>query len=314
MSTIELHDAATGCRARISPARGFNCFSFQAPINGRSGELLWTERGFEDGEGRASGNGIPLLFPFAGRIRGTKFNWRGADFALEPGDPLGNAIHGFVIDRLWSVTEQTATKAAAEFWASRDEPSLLNHWPADFRIAVSYELLAPAVLSSRIVVENPDQKPLPFWFGTHPYFRAPVVEGSAADACTVTVPAAEYWELNEMLPTGHKLPADGDRDLAGGLSFSRTRLDDVFTGLGTSGGRVTTRIDDAAGGRALVMSFDQKFRECVVYNPPHREAICIEPYTAVPDAFTLEAQGIDTGLITLEPGGAWEGWIEIRLE
>lgn len=314
MSLIELHDPATGCRARIAPQRGFNCYSFEADAGGQPHELLWSAPGFERGAERASGSGIPLLFPFAGRIRGTEFRWQNKNYELPPGDPLGNAIHGFVIDRPWNVVEQSSTKAVADFQASRDDASLLPHWPADFRITVSYELLLPATLSSKIIIENPDDKPLPLWFGTHPYFRVPLGAGGSADACRVTVPAAEYWELAEMLPTGKRLPADGQRALQQGLPFSQTKLDDVFAGLTAQQGRVTTRIEDPAAGRALVMEFDDRFTECVVYNPPHREAICIEPYSAVPDAFTLDANKQATGLMVLAPGESWETWIDIRWE
>ena len=64
----------------------------------------------------------------------------------------------------------------------------------------------------------------------------------------------------------------------------------------------------------MSIQFDECFRECVVYNPPHREAICIEPYTCAPDAFHLMARGIDTGLRVLEPGAAFRARIEIRFD
>lgn len=315
MNVVELHDSATGCRARISVDRGFNCFEFAAIAGGRPHELLWSAPEFAAGQGRPSGSGIPLLFPFAGRIRGTSFVWQGKKFSLTAGDSLGNAIHGFVLDRPWRVIEQSPTRAAAEFHAARDDALLLNHWPGDFRIVASYELQSPAVLASQIRIENPGDRPLPFWFGTHPYFRVPLVDGRSAGECRVTVPAGAYWELADMLPTGRQLPATGERDLAGGLPFERTHLDDVFTWLKSQHDEIITRIDDPQGGRALVMSFDATFfRECVVYNPPHRQAICLEPYSAVPDAFTLAERGIETGLAVLAPGESRQTWISIRLE
>lgn len=314
MPIIELVDDTSGDRARIAPERGFNCFSFEAKLSNQSHELLWSAPGFERGEGRASGSGIPLLFPFAGRIRGTSFEWFGETYALPPGDPLGNAIHGFVIDRPWKVLEHTRNKAVAEFQASREAPEVLDNWPSDYRIRVSYELQPGHCLVSSIRIENPGDGPLPYWFGTHPYFRVPLAASGSADACRVTVPAAEYWVLDAMLPTGKRLKADGDRGLAAGMPFSQTKLDDVFTGLKTEKGRVATSIADPQSGRKLTMDFSaDQFRECVVYNPPHREAICIEPYTAVPDAFSLEERGIESGLTILAPGESMEMWINIAL-
>ena len=62
------------------------------------------------------------------------------------------------------------------------------------------------------------------------------------------------------------------------------------------------------------MSFDRAFRECVVYTPPHREAICIEPYTCVPDSLQLERQGVNAGLRVLAPGESFQTRIDIRIQ
>ena len=60
-------------------------------------------------------------------------------------------------------------------------------------------------------------------------------------------------------------------------------------------------------------SFDRAFRECVVYTPPHREAICIEPYTCVAGAFSLAEPGIDAGIRIVPPGGSFHARVEIEL-
>jgi aldose 1-epimerase len=51
-----------------------------------------------------------------------------------------------------------------------------------------------------------------------------------------------------------------------------------------------------------------------VYNPPHREAVCIEPYTTIPDAFTLAERGIEPHLKVLAPGKTFRTRIEIRVD
>ena len=200
-----------------------------------------------------------------------------------------------------------------EFQASRDDATILDHWPADFRITVSYELDGPS-LTSAIKIENPDRRPLPFGFGTHPYFRVPLGAGGNADDCRVTAPAEEYWELVAMLPTGKRLPAQGSRAVSRGLCFADTQLDDVFTGLSFAGETAHATIQDPQSKRTLALEFDRQFRECVVYNPPHRQAICIEPYTCATDMFALAGAGIETGLRVLAAGEAFATRIVIRLE
>jgi aldose 1-epimerase len=298
---VELHDTTAGTRAKILAGYGFNCFSFHTRQGNQEHEVLWSAPGFESGGMKASHSGIPLLFPFPGRIAGDRFQFQGKSYPLEANDGRGNAIHGFVHTRPWRVVEQSPLCVLGEFQASQDDPSLLERWPADFLIRVRYELSANT-LRSRIEVQNPDQRPLPFGFGTHPYFRVPLGIAGSAAACRVYVPVAEYWELSNMIATGKRLPAEGPKDLLHGLAFEATQLDDVFTGLHFEAGKCTSTIEDPAAGRRLTMTFGDNFRACVVYNPPHREAICIEPYTCIPDAFRLAEKGIDAGGLVLAPG------------
>ena len=47
------------------------------------------------------------------------------------------------------------------------------------------------------------------------------------------------------------------------------------------------------------------FRELVLYTPPHRQAICLEPYTCTTDAVNLGNRQIDAGWRALAPGETW---------
>ena len=238
LPTISLHDDQAGTSAKVLVGYGFNCYSFQAAPAGTPIEVLWSAPNFESGHERPSHSGIPLLFPFPGRVRATSFAFRGQQYQLTglPDDGRGNAIHGFVLNRPWRVTEQTTTRATGEFQASVDDPSLLKMWPADFRIACTYELTGNT-LKSVIKITNPDQRPLPFGLGTHPYFRVPLGPGGVAADCKVNVPVTDFWPLENMLPSGQRLPAEGSRGLKGGLLFSDTKLDDIFTGVKFEHGR-----------------------------------------------------------------------------
>ncbi len=275
-------------------------------------EVLWSVPEFDQGAGRPSGSGIPLMFPFAGRIRGVSFDFEGRSYALQAGDGLGNAIHGFVMDRPWRVTAQSATRASGQFQASIDEPDLLKSWPADFRISADYQL-AGGKLISEYHIENPDVKPLPFGFGTHPYFRVPLGGASAAD-CRVTVPIGCNWDLEGLLPTGTKSTPPLVNELSRGMPTREMKLDHVFGDVKFENHRAAATVHDPLGKHTLKMTFDDQFTACVVFNPPHREAVCIEPYTTVPDAFTLRSRGIDPNLIVLPPGNSLRTRIEISLE
>lgn len=312
LEPVTLIDPQTGATAQVLSGFGFNCFSFRPVVRGEAIEVLWSEDSFLSGEARPSHSGIPILFPFPGRLRGSFLAYEGGTYPLGSDDGRGNAIHGFVLNRPWRIIEMLPERTTGEFQASVDEPGLSKRWPADFRLTVSYHVRGNT-LSCDMEVYNPGSTRLPFGLGLHPYFRLPLGAGSRADDCRVTVPAAEYWELQNMLPTGRRLPATERGNLAGGMRFADMHFDDVFAGLTASDGMVHTTIEDPHSGRTLELMFDAAFRECVIYNPPHREAVCIEPYTCVPDTYQLQSTGIDAGLRTLNPGERFHTRFEIRV-
>jgi aldose 1-epimerase len=310
LEPVTLTDSDTGATAQILSGFGFNCYSFRPVVRGEAIEVLWSEPAFSSGETKPSHSGIPILFPFPGRLRGSHLAYEGHIYPLGSDDGLGNGIHGFVLNRPWRIIEMLPQRTTGEFQASVDEPGLIKRWPADFRLTVSYELRGNS-LRCDLQVNNPGPGRLPFGLGLHPYFRLPLGVAGRADDCRVTVPVAEYWELQNMLPTGRRLPATERADLAKTMRFADMRLDDVFTGLTTAGGEVRSTVEDPHSGRRLELVFDAAFRECVVYNPPHREAVCIEPYTCVPDEYELQAGGIDAGLRVLDAGESFHCWFQI---
>jgi aldose 1-epimerase len=311
---VSITDGASGATAQILVSVGFNCFSWRPTLTDGPREMFWAHPDFASGNERPSGSGLPLLFPFPGRIAGARYSFGDREYQLEPGDNFGNAIHGFVHKRPWRVVEQSANRVVGEFQASKDDPSILERWPADFRIHVGYEVRSRQLVSD-ISYENVGQSPLPCGLGTHTYFRLPLTDGSDAEQTVATVPVSRFWELAGMIPTGGQstiLPEhllDGKRPLAG-----RT-FDTTFTGLThDESGIVHTQIADPKSDRRLTQTFDAAFKQCVVYTPPHREAICIEPYTCVPNAIKLQAAGVETGLQILQPGESFATTIRIAVE
>jgi aldose 1-epimerase len=309
---IELREPQTGAAARVLVSQGLNCFEYLAPVQGGLQDVLWSQPGFEQGDKRPSRSGIPLLFPFPGRIRGTDFVWEGRHYPQTAADDFGNAIHGFVHTRRWRVIDQAESRVVGQFQASLDDPLLVNHWPGDFRLTVAYEL-TPGALRCELRVENPDSRQsLPCGLGLHPYFRVPPGGGDGGD-WRIQLPVSEKWELVQMLPTGRRLPVANASELQAGLRFAEMHVDDVFTGLQFQGEWCEAALCSPEGRRVVTVRFDQAFRECVAFTPPHREAICIEPYTCLPDCFRFQPQGIDAGLRVLSPNDSFGATVEIRV-
>ena len=321
LELAKLVDSKTGSSAEILVSLGFNCFRFTAIRAGKPVEVLYAPDDFSSGQGRPSRGGIPLMYPFPGRIPGTTFTWQGKQYQLEPGDAFGNAIHGFVMWRPWRVLERTENKIVGQFHAWRDDPSLKDRWPADFRLTATYELNGNS-LDAAYTVENPGNTSLPCGVGTHPYFRVPLGgekggtekgDSEKADDCTVRLPVSARWELKDMLPTGQRLQLQNAAAFQSGQRYGDLKLDDAFTGLQFDGGWCTASIHDPSSGRTVTQRWDHAFRECVVYTPPHRQAICIEPLSCVPSCFDLTARGIDAGLRILQPGESFTARVEISV-
>lgn len=308
---VTLTSSDTGAVAQILVGFGCNCYSFRPVVGGKAIETLWSEDGFETGQKRASSSGIPILFPFPGRIQGTTLHWNSDLYELKGSENQGNSIHGFVLNRPWRTTEQTDDSLTAEFQASTDDPSLLEQWPADFRIQMTFKVAGNS-LTIDTEVNNPGDTDLPCGLGLHPYFRVPL-GGSHANDCTVAIPANTMWEMNDMIATGKQLPMMNAEELQAGVTFGGMTYDNGFGDLNAVDGVVTAEINDPNGAR-LAMSFSSGYREIVVYNPPHRQAVCVEPYTCVCDPFRLQREGFDAGLRVLAPGESFRENVTISVD
>jgi len=305
MEIIEISNNNGSTVAKIAPAFGFNLFSILV----QETELLWTDPKFLEGNASPSGSGTPILFPFPGRLRGRTYSFGGTDYHISSDDGLGNAIHGFVLNRAWRVVSSTGDRVTGEFQASRDAPEVLDQWPSDFLIRCSYFAVDDGI-EAEYEFSNPGESELPCGFGTHAYFRVPVGMGSA-ESSIVTCAVSERWSLKDMLATGEVTEVSEDEALSSGALFGNLTMDDVFSGIQFLNGRATATIFNSETNRKLVYTWDEACEFCVMYTPPHREAICMEPYTLVPGGLAFESG--EHGLMVLNPGESIAHKMEIRL-
>lgn len=312
MSVITITDHLSGSTARISPEIGFNCFEFRAVVNGKTVDVLDAVPGFDQGNQKPSGSGIPILFPFPNRIRAGKFSWEGKEYVLPGTDKWGNAIHGLCLDRPWRVVRQADDFVTGQFQLSVDAPDRRALWPSDFVIEVDYELVRSR-LRSRFRISNPGHQTLPWGLGTHPYFKLPIDPQSRLEDCVVEVPASKMWELVDCLPTGKKVSPTENYDLREGAYYTTLKLDDVYTDLQCDGPQFDCVVIDERAGLQITLTSPPIFREIVAFTPPNRPAVCLEPYTCPTDAVNLQAQGIDAGWRVLGPGQEFHTWIDLSV-
>jgi aldose 1-epimerase len=306
------------CQAEIWPEFGCNCLRWR--VSGPQGplELLYAVPDFETNPA-PNRSGIPVLFPFPNRIRGGHFIWHGREYRLPLNDPAGkNSIHGFVCRRPWRVLSSSASEniatLTAEFQGSIDSPQDAALWPGDYKLTLRF-LLGPDSLSLSATMTNPGLKTIPLGLGFHPFFKLPLAATESANECQVCVPADTIWGLRENIPTGDKLPVDHFRDLRTPRKFADLLLDDVYTNLRSASPNeklhLRGRIEQNGVGAVEVWS-TAAFRELVVFTPPTRAAVCLEPYTCATDAINLHLRGIDAGLIELAPGESRTEFVVFR--
>lgn len=305
MGAVTIQTSDTRTQARIQPDFGFNCFEFRCQINDRSLHILDAPDDFAEHGGRPSGFGIPILFPYPNRIAAGRFDWEGTSYVLSPDqvafDNLGNAIHGFCHDRPWRVIDQAGDRVTAEFQLSLDAPDRLKSWPGDLRIRCTY-WVTEGELHTDFEIHNPDSVDVPWGLGTHPYFRVPFVEQAVGDEVLIEAPAAQLWELADLVPTGKRTAIPAEVDLRSGQSLAQLKLDHVLTDVGSPGRPWSCQLYCAEDGLQLTQVASGGFQHLVVFTPPNRAAVCLEPYTCVTNAINMVGTTEPHGLQVLAPG------------
>jgi aldose 1-epimerase len=319
----ELTDDAETVRAEVWPQWGFNCLRWQLrQEDGRWADLLYAAPDWEANP-VPTRSGHPILFPFPGRLRGGKLAADGKEYQLPLNDSTKqHAIHGFTPRNRWRATDWNGDEEYAfvtgRFNLAKDLPDALTQWPADFNLNVTYRLYRDK-LRVDATVENLGPAALPFGLGYHPYFRLPGVHDPDIGGHVLQANVDEVWEAEESLPTGWRKNVPATLDFRHPTPIGTTQLDHVFTGVKGESTRLGALVELAvlshptAMGRVRFLA-DASFRELVLFTPPHRQAIAVEPYTCSADAANLAARGIDSGWRTIPGGGEWESAVEYRWE
>lgn len=295
-------------RAEVWAGNGFNCLRWQTLINDEWRDLLEVAPDW-DANPVPTRNGHPILFPFPNRLRGGKFHFAGRDYQLPLTESSGkHAIHGFAPRTRWRVVDTDAgpesASVAGELQLSKDVPGGLDIWPADFILRITYTLSAGR-LAVDAEVTNPDAKPLPFGLGYHPYFKLPDRPDLTADGMTLRADTSELWVAEDGIATGELAPIPSGSDFRA-ASIVGSRVLDQLTKRTDGAAGFLADISSPGGGK-LTVEAGGDFRELLLFTPPHRRAVAIEPYTCTSDAANLWSRGVDAGWRVLEPGGVWRG-------
>lgn len=265
-----------GTQAVILPEKGATVVSLS-----RSGEeFLYCDR-----ENLSSAErprcGIPFLFPIFGRLQDGQYTYGGETYAME--------IHGFAHTSIWQVAEHRQDLLRLTLESSE---KTLAMYPFRFRVELCFQV-SDGVLAIRQRYENLDDKPMPYNFGFHPYFR---VENLAHAQVETTAGIHFDYFVGKPVPFGH-----------GAVTVS------IPEGAPESGAafmEVTapTVLHIPAEGRRVTMRYDGSFPQLVLWTQAGKPFLCAEPINGTPN-------GLNTGVyFTLAPGAVRETTLYIRAE
>lgn len=264
--------SAGDLEATVEPALGGRVTAFR-----RAGVDLFTPvTGDSSGPSRVGGGGCFPLVPWSNRIRDGRLDQgdRTIDLtATETG--AGHAIHGHGRRRAWAVTADGSPSSVRMRYA---HPAGEEGWPFAYSAEQTVNLSDDA-LSITLSVENTSTTAMPVGLGLHPYLPRTPEMG-------LWFQASSAWP-----PVDGKLPA-GPQPVPSEFDFSEPRP--VVSGLdqGFGGWDGSVHAIWPERGLALAIHGGAALNHLIVFTPPDRDFVCVEPATHCIDAANLAARGV----------------------
>lgn len=223
------------------------------------------------------------LVPFANRIAHGVFDFDGETIVLPRnfGDHP-HVLHGQGWQSAWRVVAQSADAATLVF------EHRAGAWPWDY-IAQQSFTLTPKTLRIDLTLTNRGGRAMPANLGFHPYFERTPRSALRADV-------QGLWLSDETGIPAKRAGAAHFLDLASGAPLARAPfVDHCHTGWH---GEAVIAQPEHARELVLTASRDLSFLHCFV--PMNAGFFCVEPVSAMPDAFHHPAT--ESGLHILAPG------------
>ena len=287
-------------RASFVPAAGM----IGCSLEHRGEELLVQRGGLDAWRGTGKSFGLPLLHPWANRLRDWRYAVAGRAVTIDRSrgvvrsDEHDLPIHGaLAAAEDWDVVDAGADGAAAWLAASLDygrRDDRLAVFPFPHRLDLALRLEGDTLaVTTTVVATGADEVPLAF--GWHPWLSLP------------GVPRAE-WELAEPARVAFTLD---DRNLPTG---ERTELPATRAALGDrtldTHGAVAedARYVLSGGGREIAVEWAGGYRYAQVFAPSALDVACLEPMMAPVAALSTGEE-----LATVQPGERASAAFRVRV-
>jgi aldose 1-epimerase len=240
------------------------------------------------------GTGCFPLVPFANRIAHGRFSFDGDTVQLPRnfGDHP-HALHGQGWQGAWQVLTQSAHAAELEFEHAADT------WPWAYAARQSFAL-TPDVLRIGLAVINRSVREMPVSIGFHPYFIV-------TPQTRLSAHVGGVWLSDDTCIPTERAGAAHFLDLANGATVADAPFVD-HCHYGWKGRAVIAQPDLA---RTLELTASPELDVLHCYLPQRAGFFCVEPVSAMPDAFNRPAAA--SGLRALAPGATLAASMTLRV-
>ena len=329
----------------LLPGRGLNTFQIMANLPGKGETELLRSPSLDEAAQKLNGQGDDtfgnlnhsfggaFLIPFTSRAGGelsadkslVNVVWHGKTIHL-PNDYLGHySVHGLLntmkAEDLHVRNTHDGQTVTAVIHAGNFNGYWLSKTDVHFRIALTGD-----AVDIRVTATNVGDEPEPMGMGWHPFLR--ILSGDRAQA-RVHLPADLYGVVDtiEGRPTGELKPVEGTAkdyrspqgatmpDASTSINFSKLERTGLTRagGSGESGGSIDAWLADPKANYAIrVRGLSPEIRTLHLWSAKGDTFCAIEEQYNYMDAFGAEWNGMDTGLVTLEPHES-TSW-HVRLE
>lgn len=269
-----LADTDAGTTATVVPEKGGMVTSFTK--NGE--EYSWLrEPNFSLPERPRCA--MPVLFPMCGRAP--------EDVNIFDGKRYPMIIHGIVHSIPWQVAGTDTQDGASITVRVTDSDQTRESYPFAFCVTIRY-VLRGGELRFEQTYENTGDADMPFAFGFHPYF------------CISDVRNLE-WDIDAALTadpdTGATVPFTG-------VDFP---YDDDQTTRYYKGVRSPMRFTDKELGHTVTVTFDDHFKNAVLWSQCQLGFVCMEPWNGFPGGLGTPEHEV------LAPGKALQAVMSISI-
>jgi aldose 1-epimerase len=287
-----LKNNETGEFVRIITGFGGNINELVLSKNNRRFSIIEGDKSEYDlrSEGGIKYKGAKLS-PFPNRIKDGKYSFAGIKHQLKKNEKNLNALHGFLWDKPFSVTEMSAGDNNSVLVTEYKYDGKEEGYPFKYDLTVIYELNEKGFVCESLIRNN-SEIAIPVADGWHPYFRT----GSKIDDLILQLPSARMILTDEdLIPDGR---SEIIKELNTGLLLGSRKFDNCF-GPASGTGIVLSLITDVKNDLKIVLwqeAGKNKYNYVQVYTPDNRGSLVVEPMSCAPDAFNS-----GEGLIILEP-------------